>query len=184
MVEIIRSHQVGNGRGADACNPQIRNTHIHALGAWENIVMGIAFISGLQTCLWLSSAVSTKMLPNMRLMWTVCFSLYHTHINTHTHTLKLHGPSRSVNRQRWCACVSDRAIKWLYKHDKLFPNIITSAESICISSLYTETGIQICSPELQLYDLSKYWDITANQRFPFTFIWPFIIRIIYQSRDL
>lgn len=38
--------------------------------------------------------------------------------------------------------MSDRAVKWLYKHDKLFPNIVTSAECISISSLYAQTGIE------------------------------------------
>ena len=102
----------------------------------------------------------TGLSPHTCSLLQLCLNTNVPEHETDVDGLSLHGVSRSVNRQRWRACVSDRAVKWLYKHDKLFPNIITSAECISISSRYTHTQFKITAPSI------------------FDFIWLFIIRVI------
>ena len=76
---------------------------------------------------------------SLHLLLLLFTSLTHTHTHTQTHTHTHYHKLKCKQTALTCPCVS---VKWLCKHDKLFPNIITSADSRMICSLYAETKTQ------------------------------------------
>lgn len=131
-------------RGGDCCisldwkwskTEDTKNIKEHTKGTSEKLFVQVPNLWATKI-LW--GRNKRKSLQQMRLMCLSSAPPPHPPSQTllsHTHREKRLDLSWSVNRQHWRACVSDRAVKWLYKHDKLFPNIIPSAECTKRTSL-------------------------------------------------